>query len=44
MQEDNRNGEHHLRHAEAVADKKTNCYNKNQEAAVSLIHQRMRKL
>ena len=39
MQEEKGNGEHHLRHAQAVADKKTNCYNKNQ-ATVSFLHQR----
>lgn len=39
MQEEKGNGEHRLRHAQPVADKKTNCYNKNQ-ATVSFLHQR----
>ena len=38
MQGDKGNNEHQLRHAQTVADK-TNCYNKNQEAPVSFLHQ-----
>ena len=39
VQEDKGNIEHQLRHAQTVADK-TNCYNKNQEAPVSFLHQK----
>ena len=42
VQEDKGNSEHQLRHAQTVADK-TNCYNKNQEAPPSFLHQTNRK-
>ena len=42
VHEDKGNIEHQLRHAQTVADK-TNCYNKNQEAPVSFLHQTNRR-
>ena len=42
VQEHKGNSEHQLRHARTVADK-TNCYNKNQEAPASFLHQINRK-